>query len=411
MPAFHALAEVPKGLALVVDDVPSNRKILQGLLTLEGYRTIQAENGQQAVQLYAEHLPDIVFMDVMMPVMNGYEATAQIKSLAGSDFVPVIFLTALNESEAMVKCIEAGGDDFLGKPFKQEILRAKIKAMERIRDMSRTIVRQNQELERQHNLLLKEQIVAEQIYNRAVTEDNVASKYISSQLRAVSVFSGDMLLTAYCPDGKLHILLGDFTGHGIAAAVGVLPSAEVFRTMSDKNFPAIEILNSINLKLNRLLPTGKFLTACFVVIEPDMKRASIWNMGMPDVLVLGAENGNDKMFKRRVSSQYLPLGILAQIDMKIEPADIDICEGDRILLCSDGVCDALNANEERFGLERYEQAATSAVQSFVSVIAALEDFCAGHPCNDDVSIVEIHCMPGLLKPQMTKQIHDESGIC
>ena len=131
-------------------------------------------------------------------------------------------------------------------------------------------------------------------------------------------------------------------------------------------------------------------------------------MGMPDVLVLGAENGTDNVLKYRVSSQYLPLGILAKIDMETEPVYGDICEGDRILLCSDGVSDALNENEECFGLARYEQAATAAVQSFVSVIAALEDFCAGHPCNDDVSLVEIHCMPGLLKSQITKQIHDDA---
>jgi CheY-like chemotaxis protein/serine/threonine protein phosphatase PrpC len=403
MTASNDLAKAPKGFALVVDDVAANRIILQGLLTLEGYRTIQAENGQQAVQLYAEHLPDIVFMDVMMPIMNGYEATMQIKSLTKSHFIPVIFLTALNESDAMVKCIEAGGDDFLGKPFKQEILRAKIKAMERIRDMSRIIVRQNQELERQHNLLLKEQIVAEEIYNRAVTEDNVASKYISSQLRAVSVFSGDMVLTAYCPDGKLHIMLGDFTGHGIAAAVGVLPSAEVFRTMTTKGFSAAAILISINSKLNRLLPTGKFLTACFVVIEPDMKRACIWNMGMPDVLILGAGKNKSHVLKHKVSSQYLPLGILAEIDVEVVPVCEEICEGDRILLCSDGVSDALNANNERFGLQRYEQAAIAAEQSFDSVIAALENFCAGHPYSDDVSLVEIHCMPGLVKFKSANQ--------
>ena len=217
MSPFHPLGMA--GLALVVDDVAANRKILESLLKLEGYRTIAAENGSEAVQMFSDQRPDIVFMEAMMPVMNGYEATTRIKALAGSDFIPVIFLTALSEGEALVNCIDAGGDEFLSKPFKQEILRAKIKAMQRIRDLSRTVALQHLKIERQHNLMLKEQVLAEQIYSRAITTDNIATKYIHSLLRAVSIFSGDLLLTADCPDGKLHILLGDFTGHGLTAAV------------------------------------------------------------------------------------------------------------------------------------------------------------------------------------------------
>lgn len=397
MPEANADTQTRKGLALVVDDVLSNRKILQGLLTLEGYQTISAENGLQAIQLYTDHQPDIVFMDVMMPVMDGYEATARIKSIDPSRFTPVIFLTALSEADALVKCIEAGGDDFLGKPFKQEILNAKIKSMERIRDLSRTIARQKHELEQQHNLMLKEEVVAEQIYNRAVTEENITNKHLNSLLRATSVFSGDMLLSAYCPDGKLHVLLGDFTGHGIVAAVGVLPSAEVFRAMTAKGFPAIDILSSINTKLNRLLPTGMFLTVCFAVIDADMKGLTLWNMGMPDALILGKGHAKNGKIKYRASSQYLPLGILAEIDRAEEPVRLDISEGDCILLCSDGLIDAQNPYGEYFGQARYESAATDSCNGFQSVTGALDIFCEGHPFIDDVSIVEIQCLPGLLE--------------
>ena len=86
--------------ALIVDDLLVNRKILQGLLKLEGYQTITAEDGEQAIQQYIEHQPDMIFMDVMMTVMYGYQATTRIKALAGQKFVPVIFLTALSESDA-----------------------------------------------------------------------------------------------------------------------------------------------------------------------------------------------------------------------------------------------------------------------------------------------------------------------
>ncbi len=396
MEASNDQVVAAKGLALVVDDLLVNRKILQGLLKLEGYQTIAAEDGQQAVQLYLEYKPDIVFMDVMMPVMDGYQATTRIKALAGTHFIPVIFLTALSEGDALVKCVGAGGDDFLSKPYKQEILSAKIKAMERIRDLSRIVEEQHKKIESQHNLLLREQVIAEQIYNRAVTSDNIPTKYINTLMRPVAVFSGDMLLTADCPDGKLHVFLGDFTGHGLTAAVGVLPTADVFRAMTAKGFAAIDILASINAKLNRLLPTGMFLTACFVVIESDMKTMTIWNAGMPEVLILGIQDQQVSV-KHRVSSKYLPLGIISEMDKKQAPACFDIVKGDKILLCSDGVTEAINAKGEEFGMERYEQAATSTQHSFSSVVTALEAFCGTQPFSDDVTLVEIQCRPELLK--------------
>ena len=388
-----------KGLALVVDDVSANRITLQGLLQLEGYQTISAEDGAQAVQKYIESQPDIVFMDVMMPVMDGYQATARIKELAGTVFVPVIFLTALSEGEALVKSLEAGGDDFLSKPYKREILQAKIKAMERIRDLSRTVAKQRHQIESQHQHLLNAQLIAEKIYNRAIIGDNISSPHINSLLRAEAIFSGDMLLTADCPDDKLHILLGDFTGHGLSAAVGVLPAAEVFRAMTAKGFSAHEILVAINAKLHKLLPTGMFMAACFVVIEKDMHSVSVWNAGMPEVLILGAVHTDESqsVIRHRVASQYLALGILNNADIESPPAYIAIASGDCILLCSDGVTEAINSSGKEFGTLRYEQAACATLHSFDSVLAALENFREGQPFNDDVSLVEIHCMKGLLQ--------------
>ena len=399
MTDLKASTATTKGLALVVDDIAVNRTILQGLLKREGYQTIAAENGAQAVQMYTEFKPDIVFMDVMMPVMDGLEATARIKELAGTLFVPVIFLSALSEGEALAKCIDAGGDDFLSKPYVHAILRAKIKAMERIRDLQRMVAEQHRKIESQHLHFLNEHVVAEKIYSRAITGDNLTSQHIHSLLRAVSIFSGDMLLTADCPDGKMHVLLGDFTGHGISAAIGVLPAAEVFRAMTAKGFSAAEILTTINAKLYKVLPTGMFMAACFVVIEKDMKSISVWNAGMPEVLILGVLTADEQrsVIKHRVASKYLALGILKNADIESPPAYIDIASGDRVLLCSDGVTEANNSSGNEFGALRYEQAACATLRSFYAVVAALENFRKSQPLNDDVSLVEIHCVQGLLQ--------------
>lgn len=386
-----------RGLALVVDEVPSNRKILELLLVSEGYQTISAEDGLQAVQLCKQRLPDMVFMDAMMPIVNGYEAAACIKTLAGSIFVPIIFLTSNEKDRGLVECLEAGGDDYIRKPFKKEVLSAKIKAMERIRDLTRRVAEQHQKILEQHNRLVNEQIVAGQIYNRAVASGNIESKHIQFTLRAVSTFSGDMLLSACCPDGALYFFLGDFTGHGLIAAVGVLPTAEVFRAMTAKGFPAQEIIIAINSKLHRLLPTGMFLTACMVVIEKDMKSVTIWNAGMPDVWILGKSivNNNLSVVKQRIPSRYLALGILKVADILPAPTPIAIESGDRIFLCSDGLTEATNVDRQEFGMQRIAAAIAENSDSFTSVIVALDKFCGVQPMNDDLSVVEIECLSGL----------------
>ena len=388
------LNEASRGLALVVDDSVTNRIVLEALLDQEGYKVISAEDGAQAVQMYVEHQPDIVFMDVMMPKMDGYEATQRIKELADMRFVPIIFLTALTADEALTKCIEAGGDDFLSKPYKQSVLRIKMIALERIRNLTRTAAMQHHKITEQHMSMLREQEVAEHIYNAAVTSDNVGLNYIRSLLRSVSTFSGDMLLSAYHPAGRLHILLGDFTGHGLTSSIGALPAADVFHTMTVKGYSAPEILAAINQKLHRLLPADMFMAGCLVVVEEDMKTVAIWNAAMPDVLLI---DGKTREVKARVTSVNLPLGIVADTDYHQTVMRFDLTPGDRILMCSDGVTEARNAAQECFGEQRLMQSVSAGSDSFASVIAVLDAFCTGVNLSDDLSLVEISCQQGMLE--------------
>ena len=98
-----------------------NLMVLQAILEHDGHRVLTADNGQEAVERFQAESPDVVLMDVMMPVMDGYEATRRIKAGCGERFVPVIFLTALTDEHALALCIEAGGDDFLTKPYNRVI--------------------------------------------------------------------------------------------------------------------------------------------------------------------------------------------------------------------------------------------------------------------------------------------------
>ena len=180
------------GKALIVDDERSYRLILKTLLVKLGYQVVEAENGQQAVELFQQENPSIVFMDVMMPVLDGYQATRQIKAAAGNRFVPVIFLTAIDNEEAVARCIEAGGDDFLGKPYDKTALQNKIRSLQRIAAL-------NREVQGMYSMIHREQEIAESVFVNAIQSSNIDNPWLRQAVRPASIFSGDMVLSAYSP--------------------------------------------------------------------------------------------------------------------------------------------------------------------------------------------------------------------
>src|SRR5690606_26767255 len=113
-------------------------------------------NGLEAVMLFEQERPQLVLMDALMPVMDGFEAARRIKASAGESLVPIIFLTSLTESEGLVRCLEAG-DDFLAKPYNRVILEAKIRAMDRLRRLQDTVMRQRDLIAKHNEHLLTEQ--------------------------------------------------------------------------------------------------------------------------------------------------------------------------------------------------------------------------------------------------------------
>jgi two-component system sensor histidine kinase/response regulator len=121
------LAAAP-GVLLVVDDDATNRDVLSRRLKRQGHRVETASNGRDALQLMSETAFDAVLLDIMMPDMDGYEVLGHIKGDRRLQHVPVIMISAIDEVQSVVRCIEAGAEDYLAKPFDPTLLRARITA-------------------------------------------------------------------------------------------------------------------------------------------------------------------------------------------------------------------------------------------------------------------------------------------
>jgi two-component system, sensor histidine kinase and response regulator len=145
-------------LLLVVDDNPMNVEPLCDLLEAMDYRVATALDGATALRLVEEDPPDLILLDIMMPGMNGYEVCRKLKQNPRHARIPVVFVTALSESEDKVKAIDAGGDDFLTKPFNRPVLLARIRSLLRLKEASDQLeesYRKLQALERMKDDLMK----------------------------------------------------------------------------------------------------------------------------------------------------------------------------------------------------------------------------------------------------------------
>jgi class 3 adenylate cyclase len=146
------------GRVLVVEDNETNRDLLQRRLERDGHRVSAAENGAEALAMLATEDFDVILLDLMMPVMNGLEVLARLKGNVSLSHVPVIMLSALDEIESVVRCIELGAEDYLTKPFNPVVLRARLGAClekKRLRDREQAYVAQlRTEREKSERLLL-----------------------------------------------------------------------------------------------------------------------------------------------------------------------------------------------------------------------------------------------------------------
>jgi two-component system cell cycle response regulator DivK len=112
---------------LVVEDQNDNRRIMRDLLTSAGFDLIEATNGEEGVQLAEKERPDLILMDIQMPVVDGYAATRRIKAVAGLQDIPIIVVTSYALSGDDEKAREAGADGYVAKPFSPRQLLAKIR--------------------------------------------------------------------------------------------------------------------------------------------------------------------------------------------------------------------------------------------------------------------------------------------
>ena len=161
------MIESPKSdsKVLVVDDSQESVDLLEYFLKPAGYKIIKARDGAEALDIVEKDPPDIILLDIMLPKVNGYEVCEKLKKRQSTFHIPIIMITVLKELKDKIKALEAGADDFLSKPFDSVELLTRVKSLLRIKYYHDEIIKRNQELEKQKEALLREDLLKKELTN------------------------------------------------------------------------------------------------------------------------------------------------------------------------------------------------------------------------------------------------------
>ena len=392
-----------RGTVLIIHREQSDMALLTAQLQQENFSVLHASDDEEAISRFQDNSIQLVVIEAQLVGSGEAGVVGSIRNLSSENFVPVVALVPHGDNAILQQCVDAGVHDYIEVPFTPASLRVRT-----------AVAAEMRELQHAYRCSIDEQVVGKRILSTALSARNLDIDQIQTLSRSAAVFSGDLTLIARQPDGKLHVLLADFTGHGLSAAIGVLPVADTFSVMTEKGFEPDVIMQQINSKLHTLLPTGMFMAAALLQLDSELQFANVWNAGMPDVYVIDYASGH---IRQRIGSASLPLGIGEHLD-GIHTTHVSVMPGDQFVLHTDGLTDSVNVAGEMFTVERFERILNRSAEVdsvFDLVVRELDAFCGDAPLVDDISIVTVPCIHEVVQPPVNDSVlsrhvsHDYNG--
>lgn len=367
---------------LVVDDTQINVTLLSHLIArLDDCESVGFTDPAEGLAWCAAHIPDLVLLDYMMPGIDGIEFLRRFRDISGCADIPVLIVTANDQIEVRHRALEAGANDFLTKPVDKTEFSARVRNMLALRAGRRR-------LEQQNLILSDEKELLEDIVTRMRSSSPFDAEGVRHVQRSLERTAGDLVLSARRPDGAHHVLVGDFSGHGLTAAFGAPLVSWIFYHLTAEGRDLGHILSELNATLSRQLPTQIYMAAGALELAPGRRLARLWNFGLPPVLCLSAAHE-----PLHVKSNGLPLGIVESADCIIPHAQTALAPDACIYQYTDGLTEAASPSGELFGQARLEELVARIHRGRMPLEvlwAELDAYCGGQGLSDDAVLVETH---------------------
>lgn len=377
---------------LVVDDNEMNRDLLARRLQREGHRVELAVDGIDALTKLGAGAFDLVLLDIMMPGMNGYEVLEHLKADATLCHIPVILISALNDTDNMVKGISLGADDYLPKPFNPHILRARVNASlarKRLRDCEQLYA----------HSLEREMDIAREIQAGFLPEQLpvLAGWDLAACFQPARQVGGDFYDAFPLHAGqRIGVVVADVCDKGVGAALFMALCRSLVRAFAERmDFldddaaeQARQLIDHVNGYIARTHGRANmFATLFFAVLDPGTGALTYVNGGHEAPVICGKDG-----VRARLDPTGPAVGMLPDMGFRVARQTVE--PGETLLIYTDGVTDSRNAQAVPFSEERLLALLTPAGESAAATIervhTAVFQHADGAAQFDDITMLAVH---------------------
>lgn len=378
----------PQGTVLVIDDNPKNLELCQINLEDEGFEVMTAENGRLGLEAARQREPDAILLDIMMPVMDGFETLRHIKADVDLSHVPVLMLTARAGVEDVVRALEAGANDYLRKPYEIEEMVARVGTLVSLK-------KAQQEIRENHRRMAGELSLANNLQQSLLPTESSLEELVRMGVsayaftRPATEVNGDLYQIKAVESQFVTAALIDCKGHGVSAGMMTMAVQSLLSSVAPVLPSAAEPLNYLNQLLRNIAPNSEFAGIVYLYFDAITGEVLISQGGTPNPLLFKKSAG---LLQELELPAGPPLGLprnqggYQEISFTLDP-------GDKLILFSDGLTEAMDSEENFFGIpgekliEKIEMhRALPARELGPKIIEAWDNF-SGADQSDDCSLL------------------------
>jgi phosphoserine phosphatase RsbU/P len=376
---------------LVIDDDPTIRMTLQRFLKSQGYDAIVAKDGEEGLAKAKELRPSLIICDWMMPIIDGLEVCRQIKSNPELANIYLILLTAKDQEGDLVRGLEMGADDFLGKPPRINELRARVRAGLRL-------YKATEEIQRQKRLIEQELSQASQYVRSLLPEPLEGEVSIQSSFLPSTQLGGDSFDYFWLDGDHLAFYLLDVSGHGVGSALLSVSVLNLMRTRSLRRsrtsqdttnfYKPSEVLRDLNNTFQMSVHNEMYFTIWYGVYDKRDHTLVYSSAGHPPAVLISNE---DIPKIKLLKTAGLPIGMMPDINYHEQVCEIDTSS--RLYLFSDGVYEIPQEDENIWGfnalIDTFIRTSSDRSSRIEHILTCVKTAANNHPFEDDLSLLEI----------------------
>lgn len=381
--------EQPKPVVLAVDDTPENLDVVRGILVPE-YKVKAVTNGAAALKIAASQAPDIILLDIMMPDMDGYEVCRQLKANPLTADIPVIFLTAKDQTADEAEGFALGAADYIHKPVNPPILQARVKthvalkrSMDDLQQLSQALAAAKERMEIELN-------VGRDIQKSMLPEvaPNRLEITLSARMDAAREVGGDFYDYFMLNEDELCFCVADVSGKGVGAALFMAMTKLLIKSRAVDDQQPSEIMTRVNSDLAKDNPECMFVTVFLAKINLLDGTVTYTNAGHNPPLIRRASGSVEE-----VPDLHGPVAAIeegknyGQSTLTLKPDDV-------LLVFTDGVTEAMDIQDNLYSDQRLLEALqcvqeASASSVLQSVSDSVDEFSRGAEQADDITMITL----------------------